>query len=263
MRVMRALRWGWIGVSAAAVLVAGWLVSGRGAAVAADESAVRRPVLVELFTSEGCSSCPPADALLARLDAAQFVPGAQAIVLSEHVTYWDHDGWRDPFSLDAVTERQRQYSGRLGLDEVYTPQAVVDGAAQLVGSDARRLSAAVQQAAALPKAELAIQDAQWSGNVVMFSVKGAADGRSVLMAALAEDSAQTAVKSGENAGRNLHHVAVVRVLEEMGKGADDGRALTLKTPSGNQSGPLRLVVFLADRHNGHVLAVAERTISRS
>jgi hypothetical protein len=228
------------------------------------------PVLVELFTSEGCSSCPPADALLAKLDATQFVPGAQVIVLSEHVTYWNQDGWHDPFSLDAMTDRQARYVERFGLQSSYTPEAVVDGAAQMVGSDQGKLAQAVAQAAAAPKQALAIQDAQWSGGAVKFAVKGAADSKTELVAALAEDSAQSSVAKGENAGRNLKHVAVVRVMEEMGKGADDGRALTLKAPAGNkqgsssgQTGPMRLVVFVVDRHNGHVLAAAERTISRS
>ena len=243
---------------------------------AAQADAARRPVLVELFTSEGCSSCPPADALLARLDQTQFVPGAQAIVLSEHVTYWNQDGWHDPFSMDAMTDRQTDYKFRLGTGEIYTPQAGVDGATQRVGRDERKLAAAVQQAAVAAKAPLTIQDAQWAGNAVRFSVKGAGDTKTVLMAALAEDSAETSVKAGENKGRSLHHVAVVRAMQEMGKGADDGRALTLKAPADKadkasqektgqaspDSGAMRLVVFVADKHNGHVLAVAEKTISR-
>ena len=235
-----------------------------------EESASRQPVLVELFTSEGCSSCPPADALLARLDAMQPVADAQVIVLSEHVTYWNHDGWHDPFSLDAMTDRQKRYGDRFGLSDVYTPQAVVDGASQVVGSNENALEQVVARAAASPKEALSIVDAQWSGGLVHFAVRGgsgASDSKQTLIAALAEDSAQSSVARGENAGRNLRHVAVVRVMQEMAKGSEDGRALTLKEPAASQSNaqttPMRLVVFLTDRHNGHVLAVAERTISRS
>jgi hypothetical protein len=238
-----------------------------GRASAAD-GAARQPVLVELFTSEGCSSCPPADELLARLDATQPVEGAQAIVLSEHVTYWDHQGWRDPFSLEAMTDRQKQYSSRFGLEDVYTPQVVVDGATQMVGSDGPGLAQAVTRAAAAPKASLSILDARWDAGSVHFAVRSAGgDSKATLVAALAEDAVQSSVARGENAGRSLRHVAVVRVMQEMGKNSEDGRALTLKMPavsqSGSPSGPVRLVVFLADRHNGHVLAVAEQTINRS
>ena len=235
-----------------------------------EEKVARQPVLVELFTSEGCSSCPPADALLARLDATQPVADAQVIVLSEHVTYWNHDGWHDPFSLDAMTDRQARYVERFGLSSSYTPQAVVDGSAQVVGSNENGLEQVVAHAAASPKEELNIVDAQWSGGVVHFAVRGgsgAADSKQTLIAALAEDSAQSSVARGENAGRSLRHVAVVRVMQEMAKGSEDGRALTLKAPASSQTSaqttPMRLVVFLTDRHNGHVLAVAERTISRS
>jgi hypothetical protein len=230
-------------------------------------SGPRQPVLVELFTSEGCSSCPPADALLARLDEQQFVPGAQAIVLSEHVTYWNDGGWRDPFSLDTITDRQQQYAARFGLDSVYTPQAVVDGASQMTGSDTAALTRAIARAASAPRsgAALAIQDAAWSGGTVSFKVTGAAGSDGRLMAALAEDSEKSSVARGENSGRTLRHVAVVRVLQDMGKGAADGRALNLGIPDAGraaQSGPLRLVVFLADRRSGRVLSVAEQTLTR-
>lgn len=224
----------------------------------------RRPVLVELFTSEGCSSCPPADALLAKLDADQVVPGARVIVLSEHVTYWDRLGWRDPFSLEAMTRRQQQYSQRFNLDDVYTPQAVVDGAAQLVGSDERGLRRDVAQAAQETKLDVKIEGAQASpDHTVQFHLRFAANAStSHLVAALAEDTVQSSVTRGENAGRTLRHVAVVRTLQDFGTGSLDGRSLALRLPEGaaTNSHSLRLVVFLADAKTGRVLGADEQTI---
>ena len=241
----------------------------RSTAVAGSpDDAARRPVLVELFTSEACSSCPPADALLARLDANQFVDGARAIVLSEHVTSWDQQGWRDPFSLDIVTYRQQDYADQFKLSSPYTPQAVVDGAAQVLGSNESALTRAIAQAALSPKQELTIGNAQWSVDTVHFTVHSAAAPRAMLVAVLAEDETHSVVSSGENAGRTLHHVAVTRVLKKMDAGFADGRPLTLKLPGANKSKspgnavPLRLIVFLADKHSGQVIAVGEETITR-
>jgi hypothetical protein len=225
-----------------------------------------QPVLVELFTSEGCSDCPPADALLARLDATQFVPGAHAIVLSEHVTYWDRLGWRDPFSLDSVTARQQHYGQSLGLSEIYTPQIIVDGTEQFVGSDSAKLARAVALAAATPKVRIDLENPQWKNGVVNFAVRTPAGAKGSLIAVLAQDAAHSQVIRGENAGRTLHHVAVARVLKDFGASAADGRALQL--PVNNSAmgekieGPLRLIVFLVNRSDGDVLAVAEQSLNQ-
>ena len=204
-----------------------WMLPGNAQGHASDRATEPVPVLVELFTSEGCSDCPPADALLAELDAKQFVPGAEAIVLSEHVTYWDHLGWRDPFSLDEATQRQEEYVRRFGLDSAYTPQMVVDGTSQFVGSDRSALQAAVSRAAARPKLKLTISGARWDRGSVRFAVKGEKAIGSKLVAVLAADATHSEVKRGENAGRTLHHTAVARALKVFSSEAVDGRLLEL------------------------------------
>jgi hypothetical protein len=258
----------WMGamLGASAMLTfAGW--TGQQPKAATDvNSGPRRPVLVELFTSEGCSSCPPADTLLAKLDQIQPISDVKVIVLSEHVNYWDHEGWRDPYSLDSVTDRQKWYGEKFGLD-IYTPQAVVDGAAQVLGSDATQLVKAVSAAVARPKVEITIDNTSWTGDGVKFSVRvpdAAVDkSKRDLLAALAEDKTETVVRSGENEGKTLHGVAVVRVLKEISSGNEG--SFTLRMPSTavkSVTEPLRLVVFLADKRSGDVLGVAEQAVAR-
>jgi hypothetical protein len=263
----RSLAW-WTGAALGAstvVLFAGWFEL-RIAAATGAQGEPRRPVLVELYTSEGCSSCPPADQLLADIDASQPIKGAQVIVLSEHVTYWDHAGWRDPYSLDEVTDRQKQYDDELGLSQVYTPQAIVDGAVQVVGSDGQKLAQAVSAATADAKEDLAIENAAWTGDGVSFMIRHgdltAGKSKQELVAVLAEDETVTPVKSGENAGKTLRNIAVVRTLKELNSTTEG--VLTLKLPGEEKraTSPVRLVVFATDKHSGRVLGAAEQTVAR-
>src|SRR5690349_2662664 len=166
------------------------------------------PVIVELFTSEGCSDCPPADRLLYQLEQTQPVPGAEIIPLEQHVDYWDHEGWRDPFSSSRFTLRQRDYVYAFNLPTAYTPQMVVDGASEFVGSDVHRALAAIAQAARAPKANLQIQqcsDAPSNPHSVLlrvslasFSGWNAKHGADVLLA-ITEDNLASNVTAGENA----------------------------------------------------------------
>ena len=137
------------------VVVAAWIFVSASGPPSRDSAS---PVLVELFTSEGCSSCPPADALLQQLDRRQPVNGAQLIVLSEHVDYWNHIGWTDPYSSRFFSDRQSAYGSRFALSSVYTPQMVVDGETEFVGNDSRLASRAVEKALALPKVAVRISD---------------------------------------------------------------------------------------------------------
>ncbi len=182
----------------------------------------RRPVVVELFTSEGCSSCPPADTLLQQLEAQQPVAGAEIIALEEHVDYWNHDGWTDPYSSPEWTERQRAYVG-VGRGDPYTPELVVDGRSQFVGNNARKAEAEIEKAAGSAKTEVAIAagtpDAKgaWRFNISVgkLSESTAGDVAEVWLA-VTEDGLHSAVSRGENSGRVLQHVATLRSLHKIG-----------------------------------------------
>src|SRR5277367_3822944 len=187
------------------------------------DATTRTPVLVELFTSEGCSDCPPADALLEKLDRSQPVGGAELVVLSEHVDYWDDTGWRDPYSSHEYSERQNAYAGQFNLDSVYTPQMVVDGRFELVGSDERRALAAIANAAKTTKLPVSISAVHLeTPGVVSLHVNAGqlpssfATSAAEVWIAAADESDASHVSSGENAGRNLKHIAVLRSLTRAG-----------------------------------------------
>jgi hypothetical protein len=185
-------------------------------------SVPRAAVLVELFTSEGCSSCPPADALLRRLPSAQPIEGVEILGLGNRVDYWDHDGWRDPFSSALFSDRQRAYDATVfRADRVYTPQLVIDGAFECVASDEPCVRRTIRKAATEPKGDVAVT-ASVGGSLETITIRAVWPAtmtrKSVaeLVMALTEDSLETHVRSGEDRGRTLSHSAVVRLLKTVG-----------------------------------------------
>ena len=184
------------------------------------------PVLVELFTSEGCSSCPPADDLLSKLVKAETIPGVTVIALGEHVDYWNNLGWTDPYSKADFSQRQRGYSAIFDLESVYTPQMIVDGHEEFVGGDWNRARAAIAKAAQAPKGRIDLvltqnPDLDQHSPVKKLTIQvkdlpGRSDDAEVLLA-ITENNLQTQVSRGENKGRDLRHSAVVRELNVIGQ----------------------------------------------
>jgi hypothetical protein len=228
-----------------------------GAVGAADITRV--PVLVELFTSEGCSSCPPADAALSRLLRDQSVAGVRIIALSEHVDYWDDLGWRDPFSSPSFTQRQEAYARRLPSGNVYTPQLVVGGAFHLVGSKEDAARAAIVAAATEPGGEVAASKVPDAGAVLLVTARWPAGIHAEVLVALVQDHAISRVERGENAGRTLEHVAIARAVYPVGSGAGSFSGL-VKLPGAEEAD--RAVVFVQERNGGRIHGVTSVELHR-
>jgi hypothetical protein len=239
---------------------------------ASDLSAhVPTPVLVELFTSEGCSSCPPADALLQQLDQSQ-IPGAQLIVLSEHVDYWDHDGWKDPHSSHSLTDRQSVYADHFRLKTVYTPQIVVDGAAEFLGSNGPAAKQAIEKARDLEKLPVrisAISVENPGGLQAHVEADGlpesSRDRKAEMYVVVALNHAESQVAAGENKGRRISHVAVVQSLTKVGsveKGKNFAKDVRIKLDSGTDPANLRLIAFVQESGQGRVLGAALQRVEK-
>jgi hypothetical protein len=250
------------------VLCGRWPDTGYGRGQMAAISAVapsadRHPILVELFTSEGCSSCPPADDFVQKLDALQPVAGAQLIVLSEHVDYWDHDGWKDPNSSAALTQRQSAYVHALGLSTPYTPQIIVDGANEMRIGDAQQVEKLFEQVAATPKVAVRISAVSVDqGNPGLLRTRVESDantGKSNadVYLAIALDHVDSQVLRGENGGRRLTHVAVVQQIAKIGKlqkGKSFAEDVQLKLQTGLNG--IRVVAFVQAQGPGKLLGAA-------
>lgn len=235
------------------------------------------PVVVELFTSEGCSSCPPADDVLARLDKTQPVQGVEVIALGEHVDYWNRLGWTDPYSSADFSRRQSGYSDAFGQDGVYTPQMIVDGRDEFAGGNGNRARDAIIKAARAPKAKVELLAAPGAdgtdGKNLKLSVRisdvpqvTAGDTADVLLA-FTENNLRSEVSRGENAGRNLRHSAVVRslsVLGNIGAGQQSFEAQpTVNLGGGWRRNNMRAVVFVQERGTRHVLGAAALGLSKN
>jgi hypothetical protein len=231
-------------------------MQGTALPVRSSSDGARMPVVVELFTSEGCSDCPPADTLLEKLDRSQPVANAQVIVLSEHVDYWDDIGWRDPFSSHAYSERQNEYASHFGLGGVYTPQMVVDGRIQFVGSDERGALHAIESAARAQKIPVTLSVARFDGNNVTLRLEtGPAPTDAALLVAIEDESDVSSVSRGENSGRTLKHVAVVREMTQVGTvahGQNFAKDVTVKFTRNNNPN-YRVVALLQDPSSGAIL----------
>lgn len=244
-----------------------------GCALMADPDnsrSVGAPVLVELFTSEGCSSCPPADALLRKLDREQPISGAQVIVLSEHVDYWNHLGWSDPYSSKFFSDRQDAYAHHFSLDSAYTPQMVVDGTTEFTGSDSRRASEVIEKARSQSKISIRILSASTKTPATLVVhveadplVASSARQSAEVWLAVALDHAESQVSGGENGGRHLSHVAVVQSLAKIGdlkNGRSLDREVEVKLNPQTDTSNLRVIAFVQQSGPGLVLGAAMQRV---
>jgi hypothetical protein len=254
----------WKTALSAAVALAAFQAPGRSPAPS--PGGERRAVVVELFSSEGCSTCPPADALLRDLEERQPIPGVQIVPLEEHVDYWNQGGWTDPFSSRDWTARQMAYAAVGPTGQAFTPEMVVDGRAQFVGSKEAEADREIASEARKPGVEVSLAPEGADGEGVRLSVtvgglpelpKDSAD----VFVAVTEDGLESHVLRGENAGRTVQHGAVVRALHKIG-GADPKRtpafssSYRLKLGSGWNAARLRIVAFVQEAKSRAILGAA-------
>jgi len=232
-----------------------------------DPSKASKPlVLVELFTSEGCSSCPPADKLLAELYASQPVDNVTIVPMAFHVDYWDRLGWKDPFGDADYSLRQRAYAGLLKSDSVYTPQMVVNGSVGFVGSDRGAARNAIERAGGADLAPIDIVPSREGGKVNLdLSLQGVSALDGLLWAALLEDDLESEVTRGENRGRLLKHQAVVRAFQgekyAPAASAEDKVSVTLPWKDAWKFEHCRVVVAIQSKSTGQLYALGQVSLA--
>lgn len=221
------------------------------------ENQPKQPVLVELFTSEGCATCPPADKILAYLERQQPATQADIITLALHVDYWDYIGWKDEFASPLFSQRQEVYGQKFKLESIYTPQMVVDGETEFVGNEPGKAVSTVIKAAQNQKANVEISRAneKLKINITDFP----AHGESTVFLVFAEDNLSNRVKRGENAGQKLEHVSVAREMKSIGsidaKTNDFAFETDLMLQPKWETKNLKIIVFVQENASRKIWAV--------
>ncbi len=248
-------RYGWILVAAAGCR------SGSSAISEARADEPRRPpgvAVVELFTSEGCSSCPPADGVLAELSRQASEDGSPVYPIAFHVDYWDDLGWPDRFASPAHTARQGAYVRAFGARSMYTPQMIVDGTTQFIGSDGDRARDSVAKALARrATATVSLHARRMGADAVSvdYDVAGAPAG-AMLTVVIVDRSASVAVRAGENAGRTLHHTDTARGLVTVDLGHRAGTQVVRVPPDATRDSVIAFVQVPGDGEGMPIIGAA-------
>ena len=251
--------------AALAILGAVLVMNCAGEAQPAKRAGRPRTVILELFTSQGCSSCPPADELLRKLQRERF-GGATVVPLAYHVDYWNHIGWTDPYSSARWSQRQNQYARAFKSSQVYTPQLVINGRVQLVGSAEVPIRTEIErQLKDSDLGTISIANVARAGNELHVDVRARLDERqngpqAKVFVTLFENGATTAVTSGENARRDLSNDAIVRwqnsIADVESNGAEAGGRAVIPLDPGWRTDNLGVAAFIQDTRSLAVYATA-------
>ncbi|GAC1585810.1 MAG: DUF1223 domain-containing protein [Ginsengibacter sp.] len=213
--------------------------------------------VVELFTSEGCSSCPPADQVIAKIQ--QEDSNQPVYILAFHVDYWNNSAWKDVFSSAAYSKRQSEYANWLNLTSVYTPQIVVNGKKEFVGSQEGVLRSEIKNKLDQPgRIFLRLEDLKMNGTTANFSYHSESNSSDLhLQVALVQKSGETYVKRGENGGRTLSHIQIVKRFESLNLNGKNIGNIKIDIPSELKNQKLEVIAFLQNTRNGEIVAATK------
>lgn len=227
----------------------------------------KQPVLIELYTSEGCPVCPPADRNLTFLEKEQPFAEADLITLSLHVDYWNSGGWKDEFSSSMFSRRQDIYRQVFRLGSIYTPQMIVDGQTQFVGTDLAKAQKAIIESAKIDKGDIALSTAKDNNGGVKLQVKISdlpKHETSTVFLAVAEDNLASATQRGENSGSKRAFTSVVRELKSLGFLNAEKKKLEVETflqfqPNWKREN-VKLVVFVQENGSRRIVGVGRTNL---